>query len=42
MRCTDLEQYRVLSEQWLEREDLHIDKLVALPTLAEIKGADGL
>jgi len=31
MRCRDMEHYRVLSETWLNNDELHIDKLVAHP-----------
>ncbi|WP_287815948.1 Lrp/AsnC family transcriptional regulator [Pseudomonas sp.] len=37
MRCKDMEHYRVLTELWLNNEELHIDKLVAHPELAMVK-----
>ncbi|MFT0476133.1 Lrp/AsnC family transcriptional regulator [Pseudomonas antarctica] len=37
MRCRDMEHYRVLTESWLNNDELHIDKLVAHPELAEVK-----
>lgn len=37
MRCRDMEHYRVLTETWLNNEELHIDKLVAHPELAAVK-----
>ncbi|WP_416425160.1 Lrp/AsnC family transcriptional regulator [Pseudomonas sp. App30] len=37
MRCKDMEHYRVLTELWLNDEELHIDKLVAHPELAMVK-----
>lgn len=40
MRCQDLEHYRVLTEKWLNRPELHIDKLVAHPALAEVKSPE--
>ena len=37
MRCRDMEHYRVLTETWLNNDELHIDKLVAHPELAVVK-----
>jgi len=37
LRCRDMEHYRVLSEQWMNDANLHIDKLVAHPELATVK-----
>jgi len=37
MRCRDMEHYRVVSELWLNNDELHIDKLVAHPELAVVK-----
>ncbi|KJK05475.1 MULTISPECIES: Lrp/AsnC family transcriptional regulator [Pseudomonas] len=37
MRCRDMEHYRVLSETWMNNDELHIDKLVAHPELAVVK-----
>jgi DNA-binding Lrp family transcriptional regulator len=39
MRCQDMEHYRVLTETWLNNDELHIDKLVAHPELASVKSA---
>ncbi|MEB0042149.1 MULTISPECIES: Lrp/AsnC family transcriptional regulator [unclassified Pseudomonas] len=41
MRCRDMEHYRVLSETWLNNSELHIDKLVAHPELADVKSGVG-
>lgn len=41
MRCRDMEHYRVLSEIWLNNAELHIDKLVAHPELADVKSGVG-
>ena len=40
MRCRDMEHYRVLTETWLNNDELHIDKLVAHPELAVVKNTD--
>ena len=37
MRCRDMEHYRVLTETWMNNDELHIDKLVAHPELAAVK-----
>ncbi|MFP5428903.1 MAG: Lrp/AsnC family transcriptional regulator, partial [Gammaproteobacteria bacterium] len=37
MRCRDMEHYRVLTETWMNNDELHIDKLVAHPELASVK-----
>lgn len=37
MRCRDMEHYRILTETWLNNDELHIDKLVAHPELADVK-----
>ncbi|WP_442108811.1 Lrp/AsnC family transcriptional regulator [Pseudomonas sp. NUPR-001] len=37
MRCRDMEHYRVLTEIWMNNDELHIDKLVAHPELAVVK-----
>ena len=37
MRCRDMEHYRVLTETWMNNDELHIDKLVAHPELAVVK-----
>ncbi|MFC3944175.1 MULTISPECIES: Lrp/AsnC family transcriptional regulator [Pseudomonas] len=37
MHCRDLEHYRVLTEQWFNDVELHIDRLVSHPTLASVK-----
>ncbi|NBB32500.1 Lrp/AsnC family transcriptional regulator [Pseudomonas kielensis] len=37
MRCRDMEHYRILTEIWLNNDELHIDKLVAHPELATVK-----
>ncbi|MBC3420177.1 MULTISPECIES: Lrp/AsnC family transcriptional regulator [unclassified Pseudomonas] len=37
MRCRDMEHYRVLTEAWMNDDELHIDKLVAHPELAAVK-----
>ena len=37
MRCRDMEHYRVLTETWMDDDELHIDKLVAHPELAVVK-----
>ncbi|MBM3108736.1 Lrp/AsnC family transcriptional regulator [Pseudomonas sp. P66] len=39
MRCRDMEHYRVLTETWMNNDELHIDKLVAHPELAVVKNA---
>ncbi|RWU20903.1 AsnC family transcriptional regulator [Pseudomonas alkylphenolica] len=39
MRCRDMEHYRVLTETWMNNDELHIDKLVAHPELAVVKHA---
>ncbi len=39
VRCRDMEHYRVLTELWLNNEELHIDKLVAHPQLAAVKSS---
>jgi len=37
IRCRDMEHYRVLTEQWFNETELHIDKLVSHPELAKVK-----
>lgn len=37
MRCKDMEHYRVVTETWLNNDQLYIDKLVAHPELAIVK-----
>ena len=37
LRCRDMEHYRVLTETWMNNDELHIDKLVAHPELAVVK-----
>ncbi|MEE1866614.1 MULTISPECIES: Lrp/AsnC family transcriptional regulator [Pseudomonas] len=39
MRCRDMEHYRVLTETWMNNDELHIDKLVAHPELAVVKNS---
>jgi len=39
MRCRDMEHYRVLTEEWFNEAELHIDRLVSHPELAKVKSA---
>jgi Lrp/AsnC family transcriptional regulator, leucine-responsive regulatory protein len=41
MRCRDMEHYRVLTETWLNNDELQIDKLVAHPELGITLGNIG-